>query len=313
MNGYKPSARIGAIDAHDDFDAVLLVLLDEALDVSAIYRLGTAEVKQLLDEPGSKARNERGMLSLDSFVNRATIVWVSGAHRMPQIEVTRADAPLEEQLADYLQKPGVLAQLCGPKRMGEYNRREGLLEAAVAELLRKSPGVTRVTSTTRICTTLGIPAGEFPAQTIPDVVTHRDNGIEIYEVKSGRMDYRHFDKVVSKEMRAYLDSHGVCELSPWEVEQDLIRLQAYYRLAPSVKCATLILVDAYAGNGRCWSKAFTNADFLRELLVTPLMKHHAEALVAAARTCTVTVDGVSARVIRCELPANRSPQNETWL
>ncbi len=81
VNGYKPSARIGAIDAHDDFDAVLLVLLDETLDVRSIHRLGRAEAKQLLDEPGSKSRNERGMLSLGTFVKKATTVWVSGPHR----------------------------------------------------------------------------------------------------------------------------------------------------------------------------------------------------------------------------------------
>lgn len=305
VNGYKPSARIGALDAHDDFDAVLLVLLDEALDVRSIHRLGRAEVTQLLNEPGSKARNERGMLSLGTFVNKATTVWVSKACRLPQIEVTRNDAPLEVQLADYLQQPGVLAQACGPKRMGEYNRREGLLEAAVAELLRRSPGVTQVTSTTRICATLGIPAGEFPTQTIPDVVAHRDDGIEIYEVKSGRVDYGRFDKVVGKEMRAYLDSHGMAGLSPWEVEQDLIRLQAYYALSPSVKRASLILVDAYAGNGRSWSKAFADARFLGDLLVTPQMKNAAETLVSTARVQQLTVKGLMARVILCELPRSQ--------
>ncbi len=197
----------------------------------------------------------------------------------------------------------MLAQLCGQERIGEYNRREGLLEAAVAELLRRTPSVTRVTRTARIYAALETPAGEFPTQTTPDVVAHRDDGIEIYEVKSGRVDYGRFDKVVGKEMRAYLDNHGMVGLSPWEVGQDLIRLQACYALSPSVKRASLILVDAYAGNGRSWSKAFADAGVLRELLVTPAMKLGAEELVATARIRTVEVGGgVSARAIWCELP-----------
>lgn len=303
VNGYKPAARIGAIDAHDDFDAVLLVLLDEALEVRSIHRLGRDEVRQLLNEPGSKARNERGMMSVGAFVNKATTVWVSSQYRLPDIEHVGSEVPLEEKVASYLAQSNVLAQLCGPKLKDQRNLREGMLEAAVAELLRRAPGVTQVTCTARIATTLGIPVGAFPSQTIPDVVAHRGDGVEIFEVKSGRVDYGRFDKVVGKEMRAYLDSHGMAGLSPWEVEQDLIRLQAYYTLSPKVQRATLILVDAYAGKGRSWSKAFNNADVLRELLVTPMTKQCAEALVAATHISTVTVDGLSVRVIRVSLPA----------
>ena len=305
MNGYKPAARIGAIDVHDDFDALLLVLLDEALEVRSIHRLGRDEVRQLLNEPGSKARNERGMMSVGAFVNKATTVWVSPQYRLPDIEHVGTEAPLEEQLARYLVQPNVLAQLCGAKRPGEYNRREGLLEAAVAELLRRSPGVSRVTSTARIATTLGIPAGAFPSQTIPDVVAHRGDGVEIFEVKSGRVDYGRFDKVVGKEMRAYLDSHDMAGLSPWEVEQDLIRLQACYGLSSRIQRATLILVDAYTGRGRSWSRAFQDPRALRDLLVTPIMKAAAEQLIAATRIHSIEVDRLSAQVLSVSVPPAR--------
>ena len=47
-----------------EWDAVLLVLLDEELDPIEIYEADRATVTEALQRPGSKARNERGQLSV---------------------------------------------------------------------------------------------------------------------------------------------------------------------------------------------------------------------------------------------------------
>lgn len=63
----KPGQRIGSIDIKKEWDAVLLVLLDENLDATAIYEAERAAVIAALEKPGSKARNERHALSVSTF------------------------------------------------------------------------------------------------------------------------------------------------------------------------------------------------------------------------------------------------------
>ena len=57
------------------FDAVLLVLLDEHFDALAIYEAYRGPVLAVLAAPGSKARNERGALSLRKFRSIGRLVW----------------------------------------------------------------------------------------------------------------------------------------------------------------------------------------------------------------------------------------------
>jgi hypothetical protein len=73
----KPGQRIGRIDRTKEFDAVLLVLLDENFDATAIYEAPRAEVLKALDEPGSRARNERGALAVSKFKTISKLRWAS--------------------------------------------------------------------------------------------------------------------------------------------------------------------------------------------------------------------------------------------
>lgn len=303
MNGYKPAARMGAIDPHDDFDTVMLVLLDAQFEVRSISTMSRPDVRALLDDPGSRARNERGALSIGAFLSRAKLEWVCDEYRLPQVASGMPPGPIEVRLAQYLSSKGVLTALCGPKRAREYNRRESLLEQAVAELLQQEASVTRVERAARIGRTLGLEGTTFPLQTMPDIVVESNGAFDVYEVKSGRVDYSRFDRVVGKDMRAHLDAQGLTGISPWEVEQDLLRLQAYRRLAVPIRRTMLVLVDAYAGTGRSWSRLFARSDHLREALVTPSLKAQAEVLVANARILPVESDGLAARLILVEVPA----------
>src|SRR5262249_33025166 len=64
LPGGTPSQRLGSIDVHKEWDAVLLVLLDENFEALEIHEAPRAAVLEALAAPGSKARNERGALSV---------------------------------------------------------------------------------------------------------------------------------------------------------------------------------------------------------------------------------------------------------
>src|SRR3954468_2388257 len=55
----KPGQRVGSIDIEKEWDATLLVLLNENFDATAIYEADRAAIIATLRVPGSKARNER--------------------------------------------------------------------------------------------------------------------------------------------------------------------------------------------------------------------------------------------------------------
>lgn len=61
------SQQIGRINLEHEFDAVLLVLMDEGFQTLEIWEAGRKAVRDALLAPGSKARNERGALSVPKF------------------------------------------------------------------------------------------------------------------------------------------------------------------------------------------------------------------------------------------------------
>lgn len=71
----SPSQRVGKIDIAKPFDAVLLVLMDERLNATAIYEAPRSKVVAAIKAPGSKARNERGALGVSNFKSIAKCVW----------------------------------------------------------------------------------------------------------------------------------------------------------------------------------------------------------------------------------------------
>ena len=75
LPGSKPGQRIGKIDIEKEFDGVLLVLMNEALDATAIYEADRAAVIEALTAPGSKARNERGALGVAKFKSIGRCIW----------------------------------------------------------------------------------------------------------------------------------------------------------------------------------------------------------------------------------------------
>jgi hypothetical protein len=75
LPGYKPGQRMGKIDVRKEFDGVLLVLMDESLNATAIYEADRKPVIAALSAPGSRARNERGALAVAKFRAIGRRVW----------------------------------------------------------------------------------------------------------------------------------------------------------------------------------------------------------------------------------------------
>jgi len=75
--GSKRSQQVGRIDVSQEFDRVLVVVMDENLEATAIYEATRLAVESALIAPGSKARNERGALALSKFKAIGHRVWPS--------------------------------------------------------------------------------------------------------------------------------------------------------------------------------------------------------------------------------------------
>lgn len=71
----KPGQRVGGINLDKEWDAVLLVLLDDRYDATAMYEADRAAVEAALLAPGSKARNERGSLAVSQFKSIGWSIW----------------------------------------------------------------------------------------------------------------------------------------------------------------------------------------------------------------------------------------------
>ena len=75
LQNCKPGQRLGSIDIEKDFDAVLMVLLDENFEATAIYEAERSAVIRAIKAPGSKSRNERWALGVNKFKAIGQLRW----------------------------------------------------------------------------------------------------------------------------------------------------------------------------------------------------------------------------------------------
>src|ERR1044072_418947 len=75
LDARKPGQRLGSIQIEKEWDAVLMVLLDQNFDCFEIYEAERSVVIAALTAPGSKARNERGALSVTKFKSIGKLRW----------------------------------------------------------------------------------------------------------------------------------------------------------------------------------------------------------------------------------------------
>lgn len=69
------SQRMGKIDITKNFDAVLLVLMNDSFDATSIWKADRSSVIDAITAPGSKARNERGALGVPKFKSIGQRIW----------------------------------------------------------------------------------------------------------------------------------------------------------------------------------------------------------------------------------------------
>ena len=67
--------RLGSIRLDHEWDVVLLVVMDELFGLRWIFEAERPAIEEALKAPGSKARNERGALSLAKFKSIGRQVW----------------------------------------------------------------------------------------------------------------------------------------------------------------------------------------------------------------------------------------------
>ena len=67
--------RLGSIKLVHEWDTVMLILMNNDFKPLAIYEAKRADIERELVKPGSKARNERGALSISKFKSIASLVW----------------------------------------------------------------------------------------------------------------------------------------------------------------------------------------------------------------------------------------------
>lgn len=77
LDGCKPGQRLGSIRTEKEWDAVLMVILDQNFDAVEIYEAERAPIVAALIAPGSIARNERGALAVSKFKSIGRLRWRS--------------------------------------------------------------------------------------------------------------------------------------------------------------------------------------------------------------------------------------------
>ena len=74
----KAGQRVGSIRLDHEWDTVALILMNEDFEPLEIYEAERRDIEEALLRPGSKARNERGALSVRQFKAIADLRWTAG-------------------------------------------------------------------------------------------------------------------------------------------------------------------------------------------------------------------------------------------
>ena len=75
LDNCKPGQRLGSIRVEKEWDAVLMVLLDQNFDATEIFEAERSAIVSVLTAPGSKARNERGAMAVSNFKAIGKLRW----------------------------------------------------------------------------------------------------------------------------------------------------------------------------------------------------------------------------------------------
>lgn len=74
----KSGQRIGQLKTEQEWDSVVLVLMNEDFEPVEIYEADRSDIMDALDETRNSKRNKRGAMSVARFKNIARLVWTAG-------------------------------------------------------------------------------------------------------------------------------------------------------------------------------------------------------------------------------------------
>lgn len=75
FDGKKGGQRLGQIKTDQDWDKILLVLMDENFETTDIYEASRDDMLEDIDEAGTSNRQKRGAMSVARFKRLAHLVW----------------------------------------------------------------------------------------------------------------------------------------------------------------------------------------------------------------------------------------------
>jgi len=81
----KSGQRIGQLKVDQDWDSVVLVIMDENYDAVEIFEAEREVILEALNESKSSNRNKRGAMSLAKFKKIADLVWVNEENEITPI------------------------------------------------------------------------------------------------------------------------------------------------------------------------------------------------------------------------------------
>ena len=82
----KSGQRVGQLKLEQDWDSVVLVLLDEGYEPFEIYEASREAILDAMEEAGTSSRKKRGAMSVARFRNIADLVW------------TREDGEIDDEI-----------------------------------------------------------------------------------------------------------------------------------------------------------------------------------------------------------------------
>jgi hypothetical protein len=71
----KGGQRLGQIKTEQDWDKILLVLMDENFETTEIYEASRDDILESIEETASSNRQKRGVMSVARFKRLAHLVW----------------------------------------------------------------------------------------------------------------------------------------------------------------------------------------------------------------------------------------------
>lgn len=75
FNEAKASQRIGQLKTSQEWDSVILVLMDEDFEPTEIFEAERINIMDALEEAGNSKRTKRGAMSVSRFKHIARLVW----------------------------------------------------------------------------------------------------------------------------------------------------------------------------------------------------------------------------------------------